>query len=1048
MLGGRPAARVVVECGAGWSVKKGDGMGTPHSVGFGELLRRYRQAVGLTQQALAERAALGVETISALERGVNQHPRQETIARLARALALAPREERALAQAAQRRPAGAAGLSASTAPALLDSSLPPLAGRTEELGLLERHLAGDGSPLLLFTGEPGIGKSRLLGEAAAMGARQGVAVLAGGCRQRGGQEPYAPVVDALVRYLRSLAPAQARAQLRGCAWLVKLLPELAGGPIEPLPAWTVPPPQERRLSFAAVERFLANMGGPGGTVLLLDDLQWASPDALDLLRTLVAAAAETGLRLVAAYRDTEVPAGPLGLLLADLAPTGAVALRRLDPLAPPEADQLLSALLGEGWGGPRGAALREQVLRRTGGVPFFLVSCDQGLVPRAAGADGQGADPLPVPWSVAHSIRQRVAALPADARVLLGTAAVVGRTAPRAVLSAMSDQSPAQVLDALAAACRAWLLEEEGQDAYRFAHDVVREAILGDLGAARRAALHQRAAEVLEGLPGVRAAEVLAYHYTRSDVPQRALPYLEQAGDRARAQNAHEAAEGYYRELVERLDRWGRSLEAARVREKLGVLLTTAGRPAPALAVLEEAAQVYQTVGDQVSLGHVVALLADAHLLQGTPHDGLRRLLPVLALLEAAGAGRVLVELHLARARFLFYLGRYQEELAAAEHAVDLARTLGDDLLLGRAQRQHAGAQNMVRQGDAVPAFEEAIRLAEAAGDLRTLAEALNGLANVSLLTGAFDAASAYNERALDAATRLGDPLLAAHQINIGGYIAIHTGDWSQARRHIERGRAMREAFGPWAQRSDMLCVLGLLCLVEGAWDDAARHLEEAAALAARFSIPGHYVWAQRLLAELELCAGRPAAARARLLPLLDGRQEYEEDAAFMLPSLALASLHLGDTAAAATTASRAVGRARAERILIALPEALRVAALVAAEQERWDEAAAALAEGLALTKGFRYPYAEARLRATSGLLAMRKQAPEQAQECLEAALTIFRRLGARKDGQQTEQALATLQAAWPGNIRVPPAKQGRDVSVARRRSKATPRWDPQAGEP
>jgi hypothetical protein len=63
--------------------------------------------------------------------------------------------------------------------------------------------------------------------------------------------------------------------LRGCAWLVRLLPELAGGPIEPLPPWTVSPEQERRLMVGAVERFLANVAGPAGTLLVLDDLQWA-----------------------------------------------------------------------------------------------------------------------------------------------------------------------------------------------------------------------------------------------------------------------------------------------------------------------------------------------------------------------------------------------------------------------------------------------------------------------------------------------------------------------------------------------------------------------------------------------------------------------------------------------------------------------------------------------------------------------------------------------------------------------------------------------------
>src|SRR5207302_11453645 len=165
------------------------------------------------------------------------------------------------------------------------SDTPPLVGRGRELALVERHLAGEGAPLLLFAGEPGIGKSRLLREAGRRAASHGLRVLEGGCQRRDGQESFAPLLAAIKRYLSTRTPAELRADLRGCAWLVRLLPELADGPIEPLPAWTVSPDQERRLVFAAVRRFLANVAGPAGTLLVLDDLQWAGADALDLVRT-------------------------------------------------------------------------------------------------------------------------------------------------------------------------------------------------------------------------------------------------------------------------------------------------------------------------------------------------------------------------------------------------------------------------------------------------------------------------------------------------------------------------------------------------------------------------------------------------------------------------------------------------------------------------------------------------------------------------------------------------------------------------------------------
>src|SRR6516225_9598468 len=129
--------------------------------------------------------------------------------------------------------------------------------------------------------------------------------------------------------------------------------------------------------FEAVERFLANVGGPAGTLLLLDDLQWAGADALDLL-TALARSTAAPLRLVGAYRDTEVdPHHPLTATLADLAGAGEARHQQMRPLAVAEVRHLLNLLL-DGQDGDH-AALAARVMERTGGVPFFVVSCAQAL---------------------------------------------------------------------------------------------------------------------------------------------------------------------------------------------------------------------------------------------------------------------------------------------------------------------------------------------------------------------------------------------------------------------------------------------------------------------------------------------------------------------------------------------------------------------------------------------------------------------------------------------------------------------------------------------
>jgi len=512
-------------------------------------------------------------------------------------------EDRAYLEAAwQRRKRGKAAAATTPRP-----STSPLVGRIHELGLLERHLAGEGPPVLVLAGEPGIGKSRLLREAAALGEAHGRRVLAGGCARRDGEMPYAPLLDALKLYVDEQKPAALHKELAGCAGLVRLLPELAALPAigetltRGLPSWPLTPAQERRLMFEAVARFLSNVAGPAGTLLVLDDLQWAGTDALDLLLSLLRSpspAPEPGdspspasgrgaldrrpqprgqvamgrgvrgiLRVVGAYRDNEAPPGdPLAILLADLAAAGLVTHHALTPLSAQETGQLFDALSGDAAGIEE--VVRERALQRSEGVPFYVVSFAQTLrqgerggTGASGGTSGEGDT---APWDVAQGLRQRVAALSNEAQAMLGAAAVVGRRAPVTLLVAATGRPEDEALDALEQATRARLLEAEGHGAYRFAHDLVREAVESGLGPARRALLHRRVAAALETgagagmVAGEPPVEELAYHYSRAGdgCDEKAATYLERAGDRALVGYATEAAEGYYRAAVARLDRW------------------------------------------------------------------------------------------------------------------------------------------------------------------------------------------------------------------------------------------------------------------------------------------------------------------------------------------------------------------------------------------------------------------------------------------------------------------------------------------------------------
>lgn len=438
-------------------------MATAQPLTFAQALRRTRLAAGLTQEELAARAGLAPRSLSDLERGVRRAPYRNTVERLANALQL-PAPERAILEAAARP-----GISLSAVAARSqdtegrDHMRLPLVGRAHELERLERLLAGDGPPLLLLAGEPGIGKTRLLREAAARATALGWCALEGGCRQSDSDAPYSPLVGALARHIARRTRAQSRADLQGCAWLARLLPELADSAPVPPPSWTLTPDQERRLMFAAVGRYLANVAGPAGTLLVLDDLQWAGGDALDLLIALVREPVAQPLRVIGAHRIAEVtPQRPLAALMSDLSRDERVAQAPIGPLAEGEARELFERLLEHKRTDERVEISREEAertLRRAGGVPFFLISCVNGL--RAGVAEGQAVDG--VPWSVTQQIRQRVAALPEVRRTALGLAAVAGREISywrlRAVATAIG-LALEELLLGVEAACQSGLLVE------------------------------------------------------------------------------------------------------------------------------------------------------------------------------------------------------------------------------------------------------------------------------------------------------------------------------------------------------------------------------------------------------------------------------------------------------------------------------------------------------------------------------------------------------------------------------------------------------------
>jgi DNA-binding CsgD family transcriptional regulator/tetratricopeptide (TPR) repeat protein len=630
-----------------------------------------------------------------------------------------------------------------------------LVGRAEELALLVRLVddarQGAGGAVVV-RGEAGVGKSRLLAEAAAAARERGCAVATGRAVEGGG--PYRPLADALLAASRT-------GELPG--------PEVAGpfaGALGRLvPGWAdageVGPTDLTLLVSEGLLRVLRALGDGRGALLVLDDLHWADPDTLTVIDRLAEAVADLPVLLLLAAREQPVPA-------LDRSVVHAVPLRRLGA---DDAAQLARACAG---GLPLPEPVDRHLAAHAEGLPFLVEELVAGLVDAgtmlrtAAGWELTGPLRKHVPASIAAVVDSRLAGLPVPARAVVEAAAVLGRQLDWRHLPAVTGQHEAQVLEALRLGVERGLLTTgpEDPDLFRFGHALTREAVLTRLLPPQHAALAGRAAAVV-----------------RDDDPVLAAGLAEQAGNHAAA---------------------------------AALLLTAAERTGAALATREDllrraAALAPDDVDVAVALVETLVLggravdaleLGDP-LLERLPPDDLRRpplartlvracltavrREPVDRYLAAAGTGP---ESDALAASVAFAHLRTDEAVRLAEAAVAAGspRVQCEALeLLGRVAR----AQD--RRDDAEAAFSRALHVAEREDLPLQRARALHELGTLDLLG---PARRDRLEAAREAAVRTGQLSLAAvldlHITAVHGLHMEHARTAASADRCIELAESLR----------------------------------------------------------------------------------------------------------------------------------------------------------------------------------------------------------------------------------------------------------------
>ena len=425
-------------------------------------------------------------------------------------------------------------------------------GRRAERAALEEALvlARDGSrQVVLLSGEPGIGKSRLAGYAAHRAHAQGAAVCWGGCSEELAV-PYEPWIESCSQLVEH-SPTELLAQHaeRHGGELARVARNLVRR-VEDLPQPQASDPEtERYLLFSAVAAFLSEVAQSVPVCLVLDDFHWADAQSVALFKHVVRTVEQGALQVIVTYRDSDLGKDhPLSGVLADMRRIAGIQRIALHGLGSDEVVQIMSAAAGHELD-EDGVELAGEIAEETDGNPFFVAEVLRGLLESGAlifdeatarwSVDRSSA--IALPESVRDVIERRVERLGDEAREALTFAAVIGRSFYLELLGALLDTEESALLDHLEAAVAASLLAESDERVgqFHFAHALVNQTLYEGLGATRRARMHHRVAEALEELcgddPGERLSE-LALHWRLAAVSvdkAKAADYALRAGQRA-----------------------------------------------------------------------------------------------------------------------------------------------------------------------------------------------------------------------------------------------------------------------------------------------------------------------------------------------------------------------------------------------------------------------------------------------------------------------------------------------------------------------------------
>ena len=622
-------------------------------------------------------------------------------------------------------------------------------------------------------------------------------------------------------------------------------------------------------------------------VLLVDDVQWAGQESIQLLRSLTQLASKIPLLILVTIRDDEGAE-----IMAQLAQLKLIKLQRLTDAA---ISELSESMIGQAGRQPEVVRLLQQ---ETEGNPLFLVEVVRALAEEAGRLDQIGVRPLPssiLTGGLQRLVTRRINIVPAADRELLHFAAVAGKVIdPRLLAEAFPDRA----IDSWITTCVNASLLTFDDERLHFTHQKIREGILVTLEPEQRRQLHGQVAQALgQAYPDFMLyAAQLAHHWYESGDGAKAALYAAIAGDQALRIGVYTEARQLYELAIDALSQLPPAIEN---HEQLIDTTVRLGRIAALMPsdklpdYLQRALDAATELGDETRLAAVYGSIGTFHYVAGRIPQAFNYFGRALVLGEKLGLERLLLQPYNMMGRALCAVGKFRQASDMLYDGIELARALDENLLLASSLPYYAATFAFLGNYEGSrPHANEALARARAMGHQSQLAATLVTLGHYHTFCGQFEKAIDYLQEVLLMRNDLLRPQVRYEAHGCLGYIHFHFGEHEIAFEHLNICLQLA------AQTNELTTYLPIfqsvmaeLMLESGEREGALQLAEEALLLAEKTQQPMAQGLVRQTMAKILMKAPDPNWLLCIEL-LEQTRLLFEQD--HILPLAAITAFELG----------------------------------------------------------------------------------------------------------------------------------------------------------